>query len=397
MSKVTICIPVYRASSFLHQTLSHLLKQTYRDIRIDLAIEPEGEDEARICERFSDDGRVHYRVNDRVLGWAENIAAMLRRVSSPFFLVLPHDDFLHPRYVEWLLPVVEADPRVVSAYGDIQFLNAARPTRRSQILDEGPVAERLISFLAAGGEAPPWRGLTRSEVLTASAFPVDAFRGFLVECEWAFHLLTQGIARHVPRTLYFKRLHADGRVTASVARNRVDLSVQRAGLEDHRLRLRRRAAAALPVSPQLQLVEAGIDAVAALRFLSGRLGPGEVVEEQLRRALAICDHHSEVSGAIRIRSLAHVALAHFHAQNGRDPKAALEAAERAVAADPGSPLALQVLARQRLDAGDAFGALVANAALGDVAPWFMDSDALQAAAEAAFQQTLSGPAEGGRL
>lgn len=389
MAKVTICIPVYRASAFLQQTLSAVLQQTYRDIRVDLAIEPTGGDEARICDLFAGDDRVHYRVNDRVLGWAENIAAMLGRVSSPFFLVLPHDDFLHPHYVEWLLPVVEADPRVVTAYADIQFLSTERPTRRSQILDEGGVADRLISFLAAGGEAPPWRGVTRSEVLSTGAFPVDAFQGFLVECEWAFHLLTQGIARRLPRTLYFKRLHGDGRVTASAARNLVDLSVRRAGLEDHRQRLYRRASAALAGAPERQLVGAGIDALAALRFLSGRLGPGEEVEAQLRRALAICDRHAAVSGVSRIRAFVHVVLAHCYAEDGRDPKAALEAAERAVAADPSSPLALNVLAHQRLNAGDAFGALLANAALGDIAPWFAGSDGLQSAAEAAFQRRLS--------
>ncbi|MFG1402344.1 glycosyltransferase [Xanthobacter sediminis] len=397
MSKVTICIPVYRAGDFLQQTLLHLLQQTYRDIRIELAIEPTGGDEAQICERFAGDGRVHYRVNDRVLGWAENIAAMLGRVSTPFFLVLPHDDFLHPRYVEWLLPIVEADPRVVTAFGDIQFLNAGRPLRRSQILQEGSVAERLVSFLAAGGEAPAWRGVTRTEVLAAGTFPVDAFQGFLVECEWAFHLLTQGVARRLPQTLYFKRLHADGRVTASVARNRVDLSVRRAGLEDHRQRLRRRASEALPLSPELKLVEAGIDALAALRFLSEDLGPGDHIEAQLCGVLAICDDHRKVSGASRIRGFAHAVYAHLYARNRKDPRAALAAAECAVAADPCSPLALHILARQRLDAGDAFGALMANAALGDIAPGFMGSDALQSAAESAFQRTLSEPAKGVHL
>lgn len=394
MAKVTICIPVYRASAFLQRTLSAVLQQTYRDIRVELAIEPTDGNEAEICERFATDERVSYRVNPQVMGWAENIAAMLERVSSPFFLVLPHDDFLHPRYVEWLLPLVEADPRVATAFADIQFLNAAQPTRRRQVLDEGDVGSRLVSFLAAGGDAPAWRGVTRTEVLAAGTFPVDEFKGYLVECEWAFHLLTQGVARRLPRTLYFKRLHEDGRITASAARDQVALEVRRAGLDDHRRRLARRAAAVLEAPAERALVEAGIDALAALRFLAGGMGPVEEVESSLRQALATCESHADLPGARRISGLALVALADGLSREAGSRAAALDAAERAAQADPDSPLALDMLARLRLDAGDAFGALLANAALGDVAPWFMGSDARQTQAEAAFRRSFAGPAKG---
>jgi hypothetical protein len=294
--------------------------------------------------------------------------------------------------VEWLLPVVEADPRVATAYADIQFLNGGAPTRRSQVLSEGTVAERLISFLAAGAEAPPWRGVTRREVLSGGGFPVDDFRGFLVECEWAFHLLTRGIARRLPRTLYFKRLQGPARASASAVRNQVDESVRRAALEDHRQRLYRRASGALALPRELELVGAGIDAATALRSMTMGIGRGEELEGLLRQALARAERHAGFSGADRIAALAHVALAQCLAQDRRDSAGALAAAERAAAIDPGSALALSILGRLRLDGGDAFGSLLANAALGDAAPWFAGGDAVQIAAESAFERILVGDA-----
>lgn len=211
MAAVTICIPAYRAAGFIAATLRSALGQTFQDIDVHVAIEPPGDEEVRACAEFTSDPRLRLTVNARRLGWAENIAAMLQQVRTPFFVILPHDDFLHPRYVEKLYAALIQRPDAAVAYGDIQFMYGVNPRRRSQTLIEQPLSERLLSFLIQGAEAPPWRGVTRTSALDGMGFPTDEFQGFLVECEHALHLLTRGVALRVPETLYFKRVFAGAR------------------------------------------------------------------------------------------------------------------------------------------------------------------------------------------
>lgn len=264
MAQVTICIPAYKAGDFIHHTVASALRQTHPHIVVQVAIEPPGTHELETLKQFKDDPRLQVSVNSSRFGWAGNIASMLRTVETPYFMVLPHDDLIHPDYVGALLPHLERDPAVSVAYGDIQLVAEGSIRRRRQILSEGDTFERALSFFAAGAEAPPWRGVTRTSLLKEISFPEDAFQGFLVECEWAFQLALAGIAKRVPHTLYFKRWVADRTEHASHTRVQVPAETIRAALHDHQAKLLSHATKALAPSKH-PAIRAAIDTLIARR------------------------------------------------------------------------------------------------------------------------------------
>jgi GT2 family glycosyltransferase len=290
MTQVTICIPAYKAGDFIHHTVASALRQTYPHIIVKVAVEPPGTPERETLKQFASDPRLQVSVNTSRLGWAGNIASMLRTVETPYFMVLPHDDLIHPDYVGTLLPHLARDPSVSVAYGDIQLVAEGAIRRRRQILSEGDTFERALSFFAAGAEAPPWRGVTRTSLLKEISFPNDAFQGFLVECEWAFQLVLAGIAKRVPRTLYFKRWVAERSEHASLTRLQVPAETIRAALHDHRAKLRAHASKTLAPSEHPAIL-AAIDTMIAKRAL------GHLTGEQTQDFIETMDNSVAVAPA----------------------------------------------------------------------------------------------------
>ena len=116
---VTVCIPAYRSETFIHETLRSLFAQTCSDFVVDIAVEPPAEATVSACAPFLRDDRVRLIVNPQVLGWAENMKSLLRRVATPYFFILPHDDLLEPDYIATLLAELVSRPHASIAYSDI--------------------------------------------------------------------------------------------------------------------------------------------------------------------------------------------------------------------------------------------------------------------------------------
>ena len=387
MPTVTICIPAYQAEGFVAHTVRSALAQTYTDIVVDVAIEPPGLGELAACEPLMQDKRLRVSVNDVVLGWAENIAAMLKRVRTPYYLILPHDDFLHRRYVEVLLAAVENRSDALLAYGDIQFMSGGFPQRRRQVLSEGGLADRLISFLAAGAEAPIWRGVTRTDRL-GDEFPTDNYRGLLVETEWAFHLLTRGVAVRAPRTLYFKRFFGEERMTASRTRHNETAEKLREGVEDHYRRMLGRADAAFAGAvPELALH--GLQSIRAKRLLEHGIAEfGVEVHAALDAAASGCER---IGSAHALTIMANILTAQSRAAElSGNADDALRLAKRAAGADPQNAPVQTQLARVLHAVGDRFGALQAIVAACDADPYALGTRELTAQIEVDFLNGLKG-------
>lgn len=239
---ITVCIPAYRASAFIGDTLASVLAQSFQDFRVEIAIDPTADDPAAddpgsddiddteaALELFRDDSRVQIVVNPKRLGWAANFNALLERVDTPFFVPLPHDDLWHPDYLATFYPLMCDNPAAAVAYGDMTIFGAENSSGfRAVTLPQGEDRmTHLIRFMLQGAHAMPWRGLTRrSATAVTGGFPTDQWSGFAVEVEYALGLLEAGPVIHVPRTLYRKRVFtAKERISASSARIR-DWSVK---------------------------------------------------------------------------------------------------------------------------------------------------------------------------
>jgi hypothetical protein len=224
---VTVCIPAYRAGQFLAETLNSVVNQTYADLRVEIGVDPADgdgtgapEDTLAALTPFLADRRFRARRNPTRLGWDGNIRALLERVETPYYAILPHDDIWDPRYVETFLGVLEQHAQASVAYGDLFTFGVADPWRHAVELPRtDDVREQVLSFMLQGAEAMPWRGITRSALLpSVGGFPTDGHRGFAVECEYALALILAGPAVYLPRTLYYKRVHPPAVASASRAR-----------------------------------------------------------------------------------------------------------------------------------------------------------------------------------
>ena len=233
---ITICIPAYRAGRFIAATLQSVQAQTFTDYRVCIQVDPHESDHTcneddtwRAIQPFLDDERFFAEANSERLGWDANIRYLLTSVHSTYYVILPHDDLWVPDYLELLLDQLDSDPGALLAYADMCTIGGSPPFRKGvAVAHSSSRFEQVMDFLLQGAEAMPWRGLTRSSALDSCSFPVDHLGGFAVECEYALQLLVTGPAIHVPRPLYFKRIHPQGVLSASRERQ---LSKTRGDLE----------------------------------------------------------------------------------------------------------------------------------------------------------------------
>src|SRR5450432_4091589 len=380
---VTVCIPAYRSEAFIQHTLRSVLAQTYADFVVDIAVEPPAQETLRACQPFLRDARVRIIVNSQLLGWAENIRRLLVGVATPYFLILPHDDILHPEYITILLGELVRRPQACVAYGDMVCFGHGF-YRKSLHLMQAPIFDRLMSFFLGGAEAVPWRGVTRSCVRRHGDFPTDRYDGFAVECEWALQLLISGTAYHVPQPLYFKRIFGPSEMSAS--RRRL---LGRSGeqlfdaLEDHRARMLSLVGRANLPGAMREIVELAAEAAMLRRHMSFGMGP--FLPEQLARSERIVNSAGVLPGgyAKGIQAMGLLAMSQ-HALITGDTGTALERAIAAVDADPQHWEALAHLSRLQLDNERLFEAFDAALQACAIAPYAAGLRELLAECEAAF-------------
>jgi len=181
---------------------------------------------------------------------------------------------------------------------------------------------QLLAFFLAGAEAVPWRGVTRTRVIAAiGGFPVDGYRGFAPESEWALELLLQGPALRVPRTLFFKQIHPRGTSTASTSRY---LHLSREELyrawRGHRSRMIDNVERTRPgVGIETDVVRLAAQAAMLRRHLYS-LGPVLPPEEALESSRMLEQAHvlsGDIPEARRIAAMLHLVLSHHELGSGR--------------------------------------------------------------------------------
>jgi tetratricopeptide (TPR) repeat protein len=217
---VSICITAYKSGRMIEPTLRSVAAQTYPDFRVLISLDGPHEETEAIC-RAQRDPRFSLIVQPDRLGWVSNTNALLDRVTTRFFFILPHDDLLHERYIEALRAELLAHPEAVNAYSDVEQFGAERRTSTKPGLD-GEFPARVGAFLNPRSTSwIPWRGLTRSAVLAEGLRMRDnEHGGFESHLGYILALLCLGPFRRVAETLYYSRDRADENAVRTVFRAR---------------------------------------------------------------------------------------------------------------------------------------------------------------------------------
>lgn len=204
---VSVLIPAYRPTGRLLDTLQSLAAQSLPPARVHLSLDfaPDAEP----LELPDLPGLVVHRQQQR-LGWADNVNWLLGQVTTPFFMILGHDDCISPGYLAETVAALQAHPEAVVAHGqcrhygvrggEIAFTTDLRGGRYARVLE---FLERKPHLAELG-----WRGVVRTSALQ-SGLRLRHVRsdGGFSNTLWALELLTLGESVALPQVHYDK--HTD--------------------------------------------------------------------------------------------------------------------------------------------------------------------------------------------
>lgn len=98
--KISVIVPIYKVENFLHQCISSILNQTFRDIEVILV--DEGEDDtcyAIMCYFASKDERVKI-IHERNGGYGASVNKALKIVRGEYISIIESDDFIEEHMYE---------------------------------------------------------------------------------------------------------------------------------------------------------------------------------------------------------------------------------------------------------------------------------------------------------
>ena len=203
----TLCIPAWNATDFLAETLAACAAQDVPGLRILVSVDGADRATAAACEPFLADPRFACVVQDRRLGWVGNTNALIAAVATEHFAIMPHDDLPAPDWLAALHEVLDAHPRAVCAYADLEGFGTQEITFAQPEITGGPIARRLETLLQHYA-CVPYRGLFRLPDPARRPFLPTGLPGDIAaDTAWLMELACQGELRRVPRVLVRKRYH----------------------------------------------------------------------------------------------------------------------------------------------------------------------------------------------
>ncbi len=200
---VSVCIPAFQSQAFIDSAIYSALAQTVNDIEI-IVSNDEGHPTPAL-DPFRDNPRLRIYEQSRRLGWVGNTNFVLSRARGEYFMVLPHDDLLRPRYLEACLALLDADPSVFAVCSDIGTKTGEKSA--SQVV--GSLEQRIKHVFRNLFSGFSYRALMRRR---SSDWPFLRLRPnppvhFCADSTWMLQQACLGELRKVPLPLYWKRYH----------------------------------------------------------------------------------------------------------------------------------------------------------------------------------------------
>ena len=206
---VSVGVPVFRGTAFVAAALAAIQAQTHPALDVLISVDGADRESAAACEPFLADPRFRMVVQERQLGWTDNISFLMRHSAGDYWFYHQQDDHITPDYVEVLLAHAAGHPEAAVTYCDIQAFGALdRVFSQPPVL--GPPAVRAIVLLLAHFPAVAFRGLARRSALeVAGDLRTNTFDSFGADTTWMASIARAGELHRVAKPLYFKRFHAD--------------------------------------------------------------------------------------------------------------------------------------------------------------------------------------------
>lgn len=117
MPTVTAVVPNYNHARYLRQRIDTILTQTYQDFELILLDDASTDDSRAILQEYASDARVRLEFNGKNSGstfkqWNKGVSL----ARGKYVWIAESDDYADARFLERLVPALEADPATVISY-----------------------------------------------------------------------------------------------------------------------------------------------------------------------------------------------------------------------------------------------------------------------------------------
>ena len=204
---VCVCVPVWKGSQFVAETLTSILCQQGVELIVRISVDGADAESADVCSDFLSDKRCELTVQPTRLGWVKNTAWLLERAEGDYVCIQPHDDLIAENYLSTLLGVAETTPEASAIYSDIEAFGDRNGTITQPSVTGSPLT-RQLTLLLDHFNAVAFRGLTRTDAVRKVGILTETpFENYAADTVWMAKLAQSGELHRVPLPLYRKRFH----------------------------------------------------------------------------------------------------------------------------------------------------------------------------------------------
>lgn len=207
-ARITVGLPIYRATAHIAATLESLQAQTYGDFDAIISVDGNDQQTADACRPFLSDARFRMVIHPERLDWFGNFNWLLRQPLNEFFCYRQHDDTTRPEFFEVLLRVADQKPEAAAVYCDCQWVGGRSDIEIAPSI-EGGTLDRMLQYIERLPPQPV-RGLIRRDAIEqAGLVRHDEFRALSELGVWLAKLVRWGSFTRVPQALYLRLDHAE--------------------------------------------------------------------------------------------------------------------------------------------------------------------------------------------
>lgn len=155
-----VCMPVYNAADFLHETIDSILSQDFTDFRLLLSVDASDDNSLALCRSYAGDSRVSVFEHRQRMGFVGNSNFLMQTARSEYMKFAPHDDKLAPGTLRRLYDFMCREPDCSVAIPTIEgfgrdLMNFAQHEVR------GPRFRRLLDVIMNQRSVAAYHGLVR--------------------------------------------------------------------------------------------------------------------------------------------------------------------------------------------------------------------------------------------
>lgn len=231
---ITVLIPVRNGVRFVAQAVESALEQNVDGLRVLVSDNCSTDATAEVLQRFADDPRVVLVRQPVSLSRAQHFNNCLTRVSTEYYMLLCHDDYLaSPSALQTARGILAAEPDVSAVYCDLLYVDARRQviaTRRFRRTGRFDVRAAARDSVLTGRNRFGIPLLVRTSAVRGLIY--DEALPYAGDVELAINAAAGAAVFHVAEPLIANRYHSDNATWEDLtgASNEMRLIARRHGI-----------------------------------------------------------------------------------------------------------------------------------------------------------------------